>query len=241
MRKFDPSIFEINRDFSVKLYEIGNQKSRLIEVDNFFLYPDQVREFLLSLPTQDATNLNFPRVNFFPGYQLYLRYELKNLHDFFKEALFETFKYKLDSGLVFAYQIIDGNHPVYKQSCLPHSDVTYFAANVFLNYDHEIGESSGTAFYRSKHTGNELSPPFQSPYRIARDFGNKPADFNRTRISTITQNDDWEMYHLSEQKFNRLNMYEGFLYHSAFVKFNTFTQTPRISFTVGERTKAYDN
>mgnify|MGYP003704530705 FL=1 len=228
LKIFDPNIFEINKNFSYKITEIGKSKNRLLEVDNFFKNPVGVREFLLSLPIQDATKKRSPGVSFFPGYQTFLKYEIPCLNSFYKEVCQEVFGFKF-LALTHSYQCIDGNKPVYKQSCLPHADPMIIASNVFLNYDEEIESECGTAFYKSKHTGNEYKPPDKCQYRIDRDYAGKPPDMALTRFAPIIYNDDWERYHLSEQKFNKMNMYEGALYHAAFMKFNTFTKVPRIS------------
>ena len=57
-------------------------------------------------------------------------------------------------------------------------------------------------------------------------------DLNMTKISTILEDENWERYHLSEQKFNKLNFYEGCLFHTSFIKAGTFTEFPRISFVI---------
>jgi len=233
MIKFDPTIFEVNKNFTTTLTEIGNGKNRLLEIDNFFKNPERVRDFLDATPNQDMESRHKAFRSFFPGYQTFLKYDFGDMNAFFKEAYNQVFGSNLSSGIVYAYQCIDGNKPIEKQSCLPHTDPMFFAANIFLNYDNEIGESSGTAFYRSKHTGNEMRPAIEASYRINRDFGFKKQIEGKTRFAPIIDNEDWTRYHVSLQKFNKLNMYEGALYHGAFIKFNTFTTVPRISLTAG--------
>ena len=196
----------------MKVTEIGNAKSRLVEIDGFFERPDDVRAFLLQLPIQDATTKRSTGT-FFPGYQTFIKYEIPALESFYKELSREVFGFN-PLGLVYSYQCIDGNKPVHKQSCLPHADPMCFASNVFLNYEEEIGENSGTAFYRSRHTNNEIRPAKKSPYRVDRDYGHKPPNLGITRFTPIIYNDDWQQYHVSLQKFNKMNMYEGALYHS---------------------------
>ena len=78
-----------------------------------------------------------------------------------------------------------------------------------------------------------MRPALEASYRINRDFGFKKPEEGKTRFAPIIDNEDWTRYHLSLQKFNKLNMYEGALYHGAFIKFNTFTTVPRITLTAG--------
>ena len=62
---------------------------------------------------------------------------------------------------------------------------------------------------------------------------------HNTKYAPISNNNDWEMYYLSRQKFNKLNLYEGALYHNAFMKINTFTTTPRTSLSVFLQNRGY--
>ena len=52
MIKFDKTIFEVNKNLTVTLFEIGNEKNRLLEVENFLKYPERVRNFLNNIPIQ---------------------------------------------------------------------------------------------------------------------------------------------------------------------------------------------
>jgi hypothetical protein len=234
MIKFDKTIFEVNKRLTVTLLEIGNEKNRLLEVENFFKYPDRVRDFLNAVPIQYASeqSINLTNsINSFPGYQIELKYKLNDLNTFLNKAYKLAFNYSLTQDAIskLTYQCIDGNEAIRRVSNFPHIDPALFASNIFLNYDSEIGEDSGTAFYRNKNSGNEYMPMNNSIYRYNRDFVFKSKLDSLTRYAPITNNEDWEMYHLSHQKFNKLNLYEGALYHNAFMKLDTFTTTPRIS------------
>lgn len=232
MIKFDKTIFEVNKRLTVTLLEIGNEKNRLLEVENFFKYPDRVRNFLNEIPIQSATDLSNTK-SVFPGYQVELKYFLSDLNAFLNKA-YKLFDYNMsqNSTLKFTYQCIDGNELNKNVSNFPHVDPVLLASNIFLNYDNEIGEDSGTAFYRNKHSSNEYMHFKSSIYRYEREFNARKIEVKNTRYTPISNNDDWEMYHLSRQKFNKLNLYEGALYHNAFMKINSFTTTPRISLSL---------
>lgn len=237
MIKFDKTIFEVNKKLTVTLLEIGNEKNRLLEVENFFKYPERVRNFLNNIPIQNIKDRSNNSTNIFPGYQIELMYDFNDLNVFFNKAYKLAFNASLTQETIskFTYQCIDGNESIRNLSNFPHIDPALFASNIFLNYDIEIGEDSGTAFYRNKISGNEympINPMNNSMYRYNRDIiFNSKMDYN-TKYAPIINNDDWEMYYISRQKFNKLNLYEGALYHNAFMKINTFTTTPRTSLSV---------
>jgi hypothetical protein len=234
MIKFDKTIFEVNKKLTVTLLEIGNEKNRLLEVENFFKYPDRVRDFLNNIPIQDVLERSKDSSNLFPGYQIELKYNINDLNVFLNKAYKLAFNYNLtqDSISKLTYQCIDGNDTIKNISNYPHVDPALFASNIFLNYDSEIGEDSGTAFYRNKITGNEYMPMNNSMYRYNRDFIYNSKMDSYTKYAPIFNNEDWQMYHLSHQKFNKLNLYEGALYHNAFMKLGTFITTPRTSLSV---------
>ena len=52
LKVFDDRIFEVNSGINVTTYDVGNHKNRIVSVDNFFAYPEKVRDFLLTIPQQ---------------------------------------------------------------------------------------------------------------------------------------------------------------------------------------------
>jgi hypothetical protein len=223
MNRFDPSIFDLNQDCKLDIKEIGNLKSRLITVENIFKDPERVKAFLDNIPLIDCIQPN-PK-GFYPGYQTYFSYELGELQNMLNYYVEETFETQV-RGWNTAYQCVDGAKKVFDQSNFPHTDGGQIAGNVFLSDNVEQG--SGTRFYRFKQTMEESPIANNCMYR--KDlYGYKQPKFDIVDFNPVNSNEQWESYFLAEEKFNCLNMYEGALFHSAYIEPETYTTQLRKS------------
>jgi len=229
MNLVDDSIFKVNKDFDLQVHEIGNLKSRVVVIDNFLLHPEKFREFLESIPFQDSIQENVMPRGFYPGYQNYMNYNFGDIEQCVKFLVNQHFGYQIPF-LNCSFQCVDGNKKVYSQSNLPHCDNRTIAGNIFLNTENEIDGRSGTSFYRFKSTGEESFFANACLYRKERYRFLNP-DLSLSDFSPIEDNDDYTMYHLSEMKFNRLNLYEGSLFHSVFIEPGKFRENRRMSFS----------
>lgn len=226
MLKFDPDLFAINPLHNITIKEIGNLKSVLVEIDDILMYPDEVLDFLEKIPMQDAVApIGRKPPGFFPGYQTYLTYDFFFLNKLVDGIAKEIFGYILKKPS-WSYQTIQNNRTVYKQSSSPHSDGGTLAGNIFLNKTELIEKDSGTAFYRFKETKEECFFPNSCMYRKARYTFLDP-DLNLDYFNPVTENDKWKRYHLSEEKFNKFNLYEGALFHSSFISTGTYISNSR--------------
>jgi len=219
MNVFDPSIFDVNPDCVVNISDIGNLYSRFITVDDFFLYPEKILEFAETFPLQDNISKDPNEIKgFYPGYQNYFVYNVKQLWDFVRyhaETIFGT----QIRGLHTAYQCIDGSKKVYAQCNHPHTDSGLIAGNIFLSDTVEKG--SGTRFYRHRETGEEATFANNCKYRRER-YGSAYPNLELVDFEPVIEDQNFISYHLAEEKFNRLNMYEGALFHSAFIEKGTY-------------------
>jgi len=234
--EFDDSIFELNSNLFVTRQEVGNHKNLVLTIDNVLKYPEKVREFMLSIPQQFIPNpSSLPcqwnsKGGFYPGYQTYLSYQIFSIEEYIKNLVAKEFGY---SGryVSYSFQRIYGDRKVYKQSNWPHCDDGAVAANFCLNYDHELDGETGTAFYRLKETGEEGFFPSACSYRKAR-YGFTPPRYDMDVYQPIVENSKYIRYHLAEFKFNRLNLYEGANFHTAFMEKGKYIETPRMTISL---------
>jgi hypothetical protein len=225
---FDPTIFEINPLHKITITEIGNCKSKLIEVEDFLLYPTEVRDFLISLPRQDAVMPQGRRpMGFFPGYQTYLTYDLFYLNSFMDYLCKNYFESNIRRPS-WSFQTVQSDKLSYAQSSYPHSDAGSMAGNLFLNTSDEIEDESGTAFYRFNETGEEAFFPNNFLYR-KKKYGFAEPNLELVPFAPIKDNENWSQYYVSKQQWNKLNVYEGALFHSVYIKPNTYVDHSRMT------------
>ena len=226
MNLFDTSTFEINENIELNVQEIGNSLSRIVTVDNFFKYPERILEFTDKMIQNDNIQSDPQKVQgFYPGYQTYFMHDVSHLFDFVRFHVGSVFGAGI-RGLHTSYQSIDGNKKVYAQCNRPHTDSGLIAGNIFLSETVEKG--SGTRFYRNKLTKEESTFANNCRYRRERYASTDP-DLSLVNFEPIIEDDLFESYFLAEEKFNRLNMYEGALFHAAFIEPNTYTSHLRKS------------
>jgi len=127
--------------------------------------------------------------------------------------------------LNWATNIYRGDMDSRRQNYLPHNDESNNIFNLWLNHN----SMGGTAMYRCKRMGNSHSA--RSAYGGGYDFF---AEYH-TRKNTVEPwkvfkgDDDWEMYHVIEMKFNRLSWYEGWNWHAAYIEPEWYTEEDRYS------------
>lgn len=228
MITFDPDLFTINPLHNLKVKEIGRLRSRIIEIDDILMYPTEVVDFLKQIPMQDAVRpAGRKPPGFYPGYQTYLTYDFFFLNYFIDKVSQEIFGYSLRKPS-WSFQSIQNDRPVYKQSSSPHSDAGTIAGNIFLNTSDTIEPESGTAFYCFKDTEEESFFPNSCLYRKERYTFLEP-DLTLEKFNPVVEDDKWLRYYISEDKFNRLNLYEGALFHSSFISPGTYINSPRMT------------
>ncbi len=228
---FSNEIFDINPDCEISLEYIGHGRNLIIVVDNLLRYPEAAREFLAQVPQQWAVRSEGRRpAGYFPGYQTYISYDFLTLNQFIDQQLARHFGTNLRRPN-WSYQSCGSRNLVYTQSRYPHSDQGQIAANLFLNTQEEITGVSGTGFYRLRATGEEAPFPSNCLYRKQR-YGYSDPDLTLAELEIIKDDGNWTQYHLIEQRWNRLNIYEGALFHSVYFEPRMFEQHPRITLSM---------
>lgn len=226
MKVINEELFAINPStaWDVQKKHIGHHKNRIIIIGNFFKNPYDVKLFAQS--TEYASTLNGEYTNL-PGYihnigifRKILYYPYSYICKHFFEGSSEVMK--VPDHCRFTFQVYDVKEKCRFSSLYPHTDNMRYASVLSLNDEDDYdGDTNGTAFYRSVETGEEYIS-YDKNYRAARLQNATQAlvNFDPSKVKYK----EWERYHLEQQKFNSLIVYEGNLWHSLYFeqeKWNT--------------------
>jgi hypothetical protein len=202
----DTKIFSINKNVKITEKFIGKSNNKIIIADNFFMFPNHVRQYALSCSyVKEGGHAN-------PGYIHRTginTFEFLNFTNWLKEYYFKDPRENYNAP-IFSFQAYDKIG-----SILPHIDEVNYAGLCCLNTDEEIfNDISGTSFYEYK-TGEEHSH----------------AHSYRTQILDSSKLEDWNKYHTEYHQYNRFIFYESCLFHSAYWDENKWTSdNPRLTF-----------
>ena len=226
LKFFDPSVFEMNNQADVKVEEIGKWKSKVITIDNIFKHPEKMREWCSSHTLERSRS-------WYPGFQQWLEYTFDSITRFQRLALVENYGI-YDARFSWNVSVMNSKTKCLKRSLLPHSDTMHMAFNYCLNFDEEITDKDGTAFYRVKETGEEAVFRNPSIYRKEKYADVLPENDHLYRqlveFEGFDGDERYELYHFLLRKFNRLHIYEGALFHSAYFKKGMYRDTFRLNF-----------
>lgn len=190
--------------------------------DDFLSHPEDFREFLEYFPAFINSEFNFDLA---PGSRQHITSGwLYNINNFLQDF------YKRDIHFTWATNIYSGSMPARFKNNLPHVDYTDTVANLWLNQDCH----GGTGFYAYKKLYTNIK---RTPAAIQAEIENviRNSDDTETEWESIVENDKWCLYYLSEMKYNRLVLYNGNLYHSAFIERDWYINEPRYSLVGVER------
>jgi len=142
----EKDIFAVNPNCNIYSGYLGN--SKCVIVDDFYLYPEKVRELALSTPAAK----NMAR-NTYPGLSINLGLDMTCLADTFLSLIKDNFSdgpCKTDHDIISAFNymtflvnVMQGQDQQYPH--MDSSDPGSFAATLYLNYNEE--SQGGTAFY----------------------------------------------------------------------------------------------
>lgn len=199
----NPEIFSVNKNLKVEEKYIGNFKNKILIIDNFFNYPDQVQEYALSVSyVKEGGHAN-------PGYihrTGFNTFEFLNFTRWAREVFYKDHRENYNAP-IFSFQAYENIGEV-----LPHIDEVNYAGLCCLN---KISENiSGTSFFKYK-TGEEYSRQYSY----------------REDIFSSSQSKDWTRYHIEYHQYNRFIFYESCLFHSAYWNKSKWgSKTPRLTF-----------
>lgn len=174
----------------------------LIITDDFYQNPDEVREYALSQEFSVRGNYPGQRTSpvFYDGLKNSIQYIIQQAGG--KITQFEEFDY----NTAFQYTTIED------KSWIHADQTTKWAGVCYLTPDAPI--TAGTALYKHKETGL---------YRAAT---NPDGSYNKELMDKIYEKDcndvsKWEMVDIVGNKYNRLVLYRGDLFHSSLDYFGT--------------------
>jgi hypothetical protein len=216
----------------------GKNEPSVLVLDNFYEDPQYVRHLALSLDYLEGRAR-------FPGFEARVSLDphpaLKMINSFVDENLVLTPLF--ESQFVFSMMSshVDKRR---RHQHAPHTDgLGILAALVYLNPARKC--RGGTAFYRHKSTGL-IEIPVRKTKNIAaimraerirsldgfvkwmtHDRIGHNRSSSREELELVADStSNWELVRCVEMKFNRLILYFGSLFHSAYVKPGFFGETP---------------
>lgn len=237
-------MFEVNKDANIILItDIGPDKRRAIIVDDFYLNPDEVRDYCLSneLITKDK---NSTLLGGLAGSRVYCEDDRvrTNLKTFFDDVCFDTNiwgkKKNLDSyeeswkKAGFMCNVVNDSTLIDKpEAAIPHQDSysegIQFGCVIYLNTKDEC--SGGTGFYSFNNMmclneSDECGIPV--PQNV--NMMSKEEIYNYIKLN-VESGDRWRIEHLVDMKYNRMLLYESNILHCPYVELGKFKDFNRIN------------
>lgn len=228
MWPFKPSeLFVVNPDFRAELLRTD---PAVVVVDDFYLAPEKVREFVLSMPypiwkhhqqTKNFFDYYDCRHNIlldYPEPQLRvaeIAHRLMRIHVNMSTPQFRTNMFRL----------IRDQRP--DTQAHPHCDGLSLASLVYLNFDEE--SSGGTAFYRHREFQLDQLPRDEKARKEVSDQIFQGEEIEDGRDYFHEWQNNWEQTLMVEMKFNRMVIWPGIAFHGAWHEPNSFKDFWRIN------------
>ena len=222
----EEEVFKVNEDFEIEVETIGTtptgQDIKIVIVDNFYKYPEKVRDLALMIPptTNKRVLSNLPsgedsgRINAF-----YLQDQLGPVYDNIIKAVYPEIHFQFPEGHVensfkqatFIVNVMTSENLPPRVPHIDFPDMRVLASLIFLNTPEEC--KGGTAFYSF---GGELVGRSE-PTTIDVEGKIKPDHF------VVDDCGDFKLVKLVEMKWNRMIIYSQCLFHSAYIKPGMYT------------------
>ncbi len=218
-------VFAVNPDYKLSVIEVGDEKSKIAIVDNFYLNPMMVRDLALTIPP--STNeriLNYlpygndsGRINAF-----YILDHLGPIYDKIIKEVFQDFVKDYDNDYfvesfkraTFMVNVMTSNNLPPRLPHVDYPDKRLLASAIYLNTPEEC--AGGTAFYT--FGGNQYADEITYSSKTIDIAGTTPPDH-----FVVDDCGDWKQIGLAEMKFNRMVIYSQNLFHSPYIKPGMFT------------------
>jgi hypothetical protein len=184
-------------------------ETNLIITDDFYQNPDEVREYALSQEFSVRGNYPGQRTSpvFYDGLKNSIQYIIQQAGG--KITQFEEFDY----NTAFQYTTIEDKSWIHADQTTKWAGVCYLTPAAPI--------TAGTALYKHKETGL---------YKAAT---NPDGSYNKELMDKIYEKDcndvsKWEMVDIVGNKYNRLVLYRGDLFHSSLDYFGTSKYNGRL-------------
>lgn len=179
---------------------------RFIHFDNFLLRPDEFTQFLQeNFPVGASSEWDLDQS---PGKRQWIP-------SIWLLPIEREYKKYVPNGFFnYGTNIYNGDMKSRRHNYLPHTDE---CANVFTMWLNKECHG-GTAFYRSPRFGNDPSArtAYGGGYDFFREFLERPRSVEPWQCFKGDEN--WEMWHVMEMKYNRVTWYDGWLWHAAYIE-----------------------
>jgi hypothetical protein len=237
----EEELFAVSEKLLIHKESVGQHK--VIIIDNFYKNPDQLREFILKSPSSKWDGILY-------GYKGSRHMFALNLEPMFKvvrKVLEKEYQCSPPKETpLFQTNIIRQNNEPAGPCAQPHTDRARFAYSIFLNPTESC--FGGTAFY--KHCMSDLQtfpivPLKQDLPQYFQDLMKKHKLKDREELQyfiygeekrigssqsyIIKSNEQWELLKILEMKFNRMMLFEGEIFHSAYITPDMYVDEYRIS------------
>jgi hypothetical protein len=198
----EKTAFSLNPSMNISTVEIENTKIKIVIVDDFYAYPDLVRDITLSIPPTKSEKIMMS----LPGYRIDVCYDLSFLGKFYDDLIIKEFLKGKDlnsnvenifRSATFCVNLMHQKDLTAKVPHVDSLDSLRFASTIYLNTPEEC--QGGTAFYTYKG----------SPY-----FREIPKHVDKY---IYDDHEDWKMIYLAEMKYNRMILYKQNILHSAYI------------------------
>lgn len=239
-----PDLFAIHSEAKPIVQHVGQGHHKVVIVDGFYRYPDEVLQAALDLPYTDR----FEIVGNFPGVRASLSVETQPLIDTLAEywgcPLYPFFSPQpvVFQGIkMHQYRLNVGQRQ-------PHIDQD-ITAMIYLNPMDSC--RGGTGLYRHRPTGLERVPIFPDntirqladQLELSDEFLSSPEGYenfqngmifnplfaNRDNAYINDGNEYWELLQCIEMKANRLIMFDGRCFHSQYIHAGDYDQAFRVN------------
>ena len=221
----EQEIFKVQNfdDVMIDYRKIGDTDIPLVVLDNFYVNPEGVRDFALSLPFTKSRYV----CNASPGTRVRIELDVRHLRELCYHLL-KLPKWSIKPTTCQAvFTRMRSDESLRPEQTNPHIDgidMLNAAAVIYLNDNEEC--AGGTAFYRHKETGldivqrnSELNSTYDNYPQKRKDYGD-----------LITEsNEEWEMIDFVDMKFNRMLVYPPNVFHSGYMDRNDFVDYDRIT------------
>ena len=205
---------------------IGESEAPIYIIDDFYVNPHDIRDFLFTLPFSKKQYTNNA-----PGYRCKIDF---NVNMMFSQIIGRLFNDKSVNLTQTFFSLIGGDMKLDATQCRPHVDTSgnKYAAVVYLNTDDEC--NGGTSFYKHIPTGKEVVTS-REELRMINDPKNFDATeeqmnyFRNLKDFVTDSNEEWELIDLIPMKFNRAIFYPGNIFHSGYIKRDWFLDNYRIT------------
>ncbi len=239
-----PDLFAVNPNATTSALRVGRGQSKVMIVDHFYRYPEEILQAALDLPYTDR----FEIVGNFPGVRATLNMDTQPLIDYLSQlwgaSLLPFFS---PQPVVFqGIKMQDFRLNVGQRQPHIDQDVT---AMMYLNPEGFC--KGGTGLYRHRPTELERVPimpdgsirQLADRLELSDEFFSSPDGYENFQNSMIFNplfacrdnryindgNPYWELLQLIEMKPNRLMMFDGRCFHSQYIQPGDYDQAFRVN------------